>query len=356
MINSVANGSAAHEISDSEFALLIAPFEPLVSPIAIAVSGGADSMGLAGLMAAWATQKKRSSKELVAFIVDHGLRDGSAQEAKLTQNRLTVLGIEAHILNRDGGILTSAIQAQAREARYQLLNEACKERGCLHLLTAHHAGDQAETVAMRKIRSKSNDSPGLAGMPLRRITGQTELLRPLLQVAPERLVATCKARGLNWVEDPSNLDRRFERVRVRQYLEQKKSEQDSLLSLAAQIDYTRKEALQTAIDLVSQTAFIHSNTTISINIQGFLKGDFLAQTGALALCLVRIGAPIKPVSFEKKQLERAIIVSFKQGRQTSLGRCVLSPKKGQVTIYRDPRIVTKRPPQPFCAEVIADSR
>jgi tRNA(Ile)-lysidine synthase len=98
-------------------------------------------------------------------------------------------------------------------ARYRLLRDECRRRGILHLLLAHHADDQAETVAMRLARRSGPD--GLAGMAALVDQPEVRLLRPLLGESRARLTATLLARGVQWLDDPSNVDPRFERARLR---------------------------------------------------------------------------------------------------------------------------------------------
>ena len=117
-------------------------------------------------------------------------------------------------LNRPQRPLPRAgLQAAARAARYRLLRDECRRRGILHLLLAHHADDQAETVIMRAARQSGAD--GLAGMAALVEQPEVRLLRPLLAVPRARLTATLLARGVRWLDDPSNLDPRFERARLR---------------------------------------------------------------------------------------------------------------------------------------------
>ena len=196
-----------------EFTSLMAPFAPFESRpvLAVAVSGGRDSLALALLAHDWASARQG---RVQALIVDHGLRPASAAEARLTQERLAALGIAAEILVWSGAKPVSGVQEAARQARYRLLFEACRRHGILHLLLAHHADDQAETVAMRAARNSGPD--GLAGMAALVEHRDARLLRPLLGVSRARLTATLEARGVGWIDDPSNEDRRFERVRVRQ--------------------------------------------------------------------------------------------------------------------------------------------
>lgn len=196
-----------------EFAALLAPFAPFEArPVsAVAVSGGRDSLALALLAHEWANAR---DGRVLALIVDHGLRPESADEARTTRERLDGAGIAAEILPWSGDKPSTRLQQAARDARYRLLFAACRRHGILHLMTAHHADDQDETVAMRAARESGPD--GLAGMAAVVEHRDLRLLRPLLGVPRRRLTATIEARGVAWIDDPSNEDRRFERVRVRQ--------------------------------------------------------------------------------------------------------------------------------------------
>ena len=186
-----------------------APFEPRPR-LALAVSGGADSMALAWLCRRWV---RRRRGELVAFVVDHGLRPESAVEAERVRSWLEALDIAAHILRWTGPKPETRLQERAREARYALLFAACRERQFFHLLLAHRLEDQLETVAMRARRGSG--PRGLAGIPAERFVADVRLLRPLLEIPRSRLEATLRAAGIPWLEDPSNLDLRFERARLR---------------------------------------------------------------------------------------------------------------------------------------------
>jgi tRNA(Ile)-lysidine synthase len=198
---------------EHEFAELMARFGPFEAQplLAVAVSGGRDSLALALLAHDWAAARQG---RVLALIVDHGLRPESGAEARTTLERLGRLGIAGEILSWTGPKPAAGLQRAARDARYRLLFAACRRHGILHLLVAHHAGDQAETVAMRAARRSGPD--GLAGMAAVVEHRDARLLRPLLGMSRDRLTATLRDRAVAWVDDPSNDDRRFERVRVRQ--------------------------------------------------------------------------------------------------------------------------------------------
>ncbi len=190
----------------------MAPFAPFEArpELAVAVSGGRDSLCLALLADQWA--RERGGKA-IAFIVDHGLRPEAAREAVATCELLASQGIESEVLHWTGPKPATGVQQAAREARYRLLRDACYQRGILHLLVGHQADDQAETVAMRAERRSGAD--GLAGMAAQLEWPEVRLLRPLLGVPRSRLSATLKVLGIAWIDDPSNLDPRFERARLR---------------------------------------------------------------------------------------------------------------------------------------------
>ena len=188
----------------------LGPFEPRPR-LAVAVSGGADSMALALLARAWAPRRRA---ELLALTVDHGLRPESSAEADLTLRRLAELGIAGRKLVATGLTRGPALAERARDVRYRLLLDACAEHGIAHLLLGHHRGDQVETVMMRALSASA--ARGLAGMPALTETRFARLLRPLLDIAPERLRALLTGLGIAWVEDPSNRDRGALRVRLRE--------------------------------------------------------------------------------------------------------------------------------------------
>ena len=200
------------EIRGDEFASLMLPFGPFeANPVlAVGVSGGRDSLSLALLSHEWARSR---GGHVLALIVDHGLRSEAAAEAVATSALLAEHGISSEILRWQGKKPDAGLQEAARSARYELLFEACRRKGILHLLVAHHADDQAETVEMRAARASGPD--GLAGMAALVEHRDGRLLRPLLAIPRRRLTSTLVERGIRWIEDPSNADPRFERSRLR---------------------------------------------------------------------------------------------------------------------------------------------
>lgn len=199
-------------LGPAEVEALLAVFAPFerAPRLAVAVSGGPDSMALALLAAAWAESRGGS---VTGLTVDHGLRPASAAEAAQVAAWLAARGIPCRRLVWEGPKPRAGVQAAARAARYRLLTDACRAEGILHLLLAHQREDQAETVAIRA-RRQSGPS-GLAGMAAVVETQGLRLLRPFLAVPKRRLIATLVEFGQPWLDDPGNLAACFERGRLR---------------------------------------------------------------------------------------------------------------------------------------------
>jgi tRNA(Ile)-lysidine synthase len=188
--------------------------------LVLAVSGGPDSTALMLLAARWVKARKPAAK-LLAVTVDHGLRAQAAAEAAAVKRLARRLGVAHRTLRWSGKKPKSGLQEAARDARYRLLAQAAQQAGYGHVLTAHTLDDQAETVLFRLARGSG--LAGLCGMaaaaPLP--TGDKSelfLVRPLLRLPKARLVATLKAAGVAYSDDPSNRDPRFSRARLRAFM------------------------------------------------------------------------------------------------------------------------------------------
>ncbi|TVR06050.1 MAG: tRNA lysidine(34) synthetase TilS [Salinarimonadaceae bacterium] len=178
----------------------------------LAVSGGPDSTALMRL-AADAAPLLAPLRFIVAT-VDHGLREAARAEAEGVVAQATALRMEARLLRWEAADRPArGVQQAAREARYRLLMNCARECGSDLLATAHTLDDQAETVLMRLAAGSGLD--GLAAMARRSPVGDIVVARPFLAIPKSRLVATCRARGWAYVEDPSNQDPAYTRPRLR---------------------------------------------------------------------------------------------------------------------------------------------
>ena len=185
-------------------------------PVGVAVSGGSDSLALLHLSHDWAQARGR---DLITFTFDHRLRDASAGEAARVGEICRGLGIRHEILQWDTPV---SRQSAARRARHAALACALKAQGGAILLTGHTADDQAETFLMRA--RQGSTWYGLAGMqaaspsPVWPEGAGIRIARPLLTARRSDLRRMLKARGAGWIEDPTNDNPVYERVRMRQLL------------------------------------------------------------------------------------------------------------------------------------------
>ena len=180
------------------------------APIAIALSGGPDSVALF-LVSDHLCRRRGVS--LRVLHVNHGLRAEADAEAAQVEALCRLRGRPCTILKWTGEKPTTGVHQAAREARYNLMAEACRSFGVTSLLVAHHLEDQAETVLHRIARDTGPD--GLAGMaPLTHLHG-IRLVRPLLSLSKAVLEAYVAAEEVPVFRDPSNQDRRFARSRLR---------------------------------------------------------------------------------------------------------------------------------------------
>ena len=178
----------------------------------LAVSGGSDSLAMLLLANA------AFSGQFEVATVDHGLREASADECAFVAQVCEERGIQCETLSVEVG--EGNLQAEARRARYAAFERWVHDRGLAAIMTAHHADDQAETLIMRL--NRGSGVAGLAGV--RRDNdagaGRLRIVRPLLGFRRAELTGLVEASGLEAVQDPSNDDARFERVRIRQALSQ----------------------------------------------------------------------------------------------------------------------------------------
>lgn len=184
--------------------------------IAIACSGGLDSMVLLDLACGYA---RTAGHDLVVFHVHHGLSPNADSWQQHVERECRHRGVAFQAARVQVEQAGGGIEQGARLQRYQALGKLCREHGARLLLTAHHLDDQAETVLLQLLRGAgvagmggmdaANDAPGLLG------NDDLLLARPLLEAGRAECEAYARERGLSWVEDESNRDPRYARNALR---------------------------------------------------------------------------------------------------------------------------------------------
>lgn len=305
--------------------------------IAVAVSGGPDSMALMLLADRWARSR---GGHACGVTVDHGLRSDSAEEARTVASWLAASAIPHTVLRWTGAKPGSGIQEAAREARYDLLTGWCRERGVLHLLTAHHLQDQVETHLIRRRAGSGID--GLAGMSATRELEGCRLVRPLLAVPRERLAALLAAEGQPFLRDPSNLNPVFERARLRLAPADKipspfPGERGEVRGPAAELRARAREriAREQALDrLVARAVWLHPAGFGVLDPAVFAGVD--AETGARLLSRVVLcigGLRYPPRTARLARLLAALAQEKRPAR--TLGGCRFVPWRGRLLVVRE---------------------
>jgi tRNA(Ile)-lysidine synthase len=326
--------TGAAPLDAADFAALMAPLGPFESgPVfAVGVSGGADSLALCLLAQQWA---RSVGGAVVALSVDHGLRTESAAEAQQVAAWLAPHGISHHILRWCGEKPSSGIQAAAREARYALMRGWCAANGVLYLLLAHHQDDQAETFLLRLARGSGVD--GLAAMAAQAAHVEVTLLRPLLDVPHARLVATLRARGQSWIEDPSNASLAYQRVRLRQMMPVLAREGLGGACLTATARRLRRA--RQALDCATNDLMVRA---VSLDHRGFAwltMADVTRAPDDIALRLIgrlcrTLGGTLYPPRLDRLERLFAELLAGLGGRRTFCG-CLFVPKKQGLLVCRE---------------------
>jgi tRNA(Ile)-lysidine synthase len=329
-----AAADATRPLDAAEFAALMArfaPFEP-APHLAVAVSGGADSLALALLAQRWAAA---AAGRVTVLTVDHRLRAAAAGEAAQTGDWLAARGIAHVILRRDALPDCGGVQAAARAARYRLLEGWCAASGVLHLLVAHNLEDQAETLLLRLARGSGLD--GLAGMATCVEHRQCRLLRPLLAIPRARLEATLRAMGQPWIDDPSNRDPAYARVRLRQaqsVLAASGLGAERLAETAARLGRARRALEGAVAALLAAAVVIHPAGFARVDAAALAAAPDEVALRALAAVLATVSGAAYPPRLER--LER-LYQAWREGlgRGRTLGGCRVLPRQGGVLVCRE---------------------
>lgn len=211
------------------------------------MSGGSDSVALLYLLKEAFAE---TSVDLFVATVNHGLREEAETEARHVADIARDLGLPHTILVWEDGPVAGNLQDQARDARYRLLADWANTNHIAAVALGHTADDQAETVLMRMRRASG--VTGLAAMNPRRMQSGVAFVRPLLKLRRECLRSYLAQKGVEWVDDPSNSDPRFERVRTREALKHLEPLGLSVEALCAVADNMAKA--RDALDWYSFTA------------------------------------------------------------------------------------------------------
>jgi tRNA(Ile)-lysidine synthase len=304
--------------------------------IALAVSGGADSLALMLLAQRWATGLDPAPR-LFVYSVDHGLRPEAADEVAMVLRAAATLGLPARGLAWTGAKPETGVQEAARIARYRLMGSAMAEDGATVLLTAHHLQDQAETVLMRMAHGSGIE--GLRGMAVMADIEGIRVHRPLLAVDPTALRAVVDAAGLTPAEDPSNTDPHYERVRWRQAMPELAAlglDAAALSLFAERMAETDAAIAQMADGCFAEIVRLDGFGAARIELAPFVGLSPAISTRLLGRVLNIVGGRQKPRALGQVERLRQTIAEQGLAKATTVLGCVIRIKDGAVAVAREP--------------------
>jgi len=298
----------------------------------VAVSGGPDSLALAFLSKIYSIKKNLDTK---FFIVDHKLRNGSTDEALKVKQILGKFKINVEILTWIGRKPNTNIQSTARNARYDLLFSKSKQLGINYILTGHQQGDLIENFFIRMLRGSG--LKGLVSLDKKNKINDVNLLRPLLDEKREDLEFLSNFVFNFYVKDPSNNNEKFQRIKVRRFIENLKinglesnkfvKTLQNLKSSNEVVDFYVRENLN------KNTHYLRNENKLILNKDFFLQ-PYEIVFRCLSNAIKMIGG--KYYSVRGKKTENLIHkLQNNQAFRVTLGGCIVEKINQTVIIYEE---------------------
>jgi tRNA(Ile)-lysidine synthase len=308
-----------------------APAEP--KRIGVAVSGGGDSIALLHLLHRCAPH---TGWTLQAVTVDHGLRPESAAEAAGVAAYCAKLGVPHTTLRWDHGAIAGNVMDAARRARLRLIGAWAVQQDISYVALGHTADDRAETFLMALARSSGLD--GLAGMRFRWLEHGVQWDRPLLNHSRAELRSYLRRNGVSWVDDPTNDDEAFTRIKARKALTALATLGITVKSLKTNINHLSmvREALRERLQSAAAAHVTEIAGTLQIDYAAFrampreLQRRFLqAAIGWLS------GVEYPPRMTKQDNLGQYM----RAGWDATLSGCCFRSKDKVIRILREPKAV-----------------
>ena len=299
---------------------------------AVAVSGGPDSLALAFLAKIYSLKKKISSK---FFIVDHRLRPESTNEAKLVKNILKLYSINAQILSWKGIKPSKNIQSIARKKRFELLYIRCEKSKIKNILLGHHLDDLIENFFIRLDRGSG--LKGLISLDVKSQYKNLNVVRPLLSQKKEDLIFLSKHVFNFFVDDPSNIDEKYKRTRIRKMIDEfikNGLDKEKLLQTIKNLKYSNNVVdFYVNKNLNKNTIYFEKKDKLILNKNFFIQ-SYEVIFRSLSDCLRMVGKKYYPV--RGKKLDR-IISDIKNDSlsRVTLGGCIVEKVNQTIIISKE---------------------
>ena len=302
---------------------------------AVGVSGGPDSLSLAFLSKCFSI---KSNVQIKFYIVDHKLRKNSSSEARLVCSILKKIGINCKVLIWKGKKPIANIQAAARKKRYYLLTKQCKKDNIENLLLGHHIDDLYENFLIRLLRGSGLKGLTSFGNKSEYKVNNINILRPLMSLEKNELIYLSKKVFGHYIEDPSNLDENFKRIKIRNLISNLKKE--GLDKKKLKLTINNLKGSEDSINFYVKKN-IDNNATFFKNKNTFLVNNiFFDQPNeivfrSLSFLIKLIGG--KYYNARGKNIQSLIkkIKKDEIGKKTTLGRCFIEKFQKTIIISRE---------------------
>ena len=301
--------------------------------IALAVSGGRDSMALMYLVYRWKAHLALNI-EIEVLTVNHNLRKAAEDECGFVQKIAKNYGFKHKVLIWEHEHVETSIQEKARKARYQLMLDYVREENIDTILTAHTSDDNIETFIMRLAKGSGLD--GLKSINVIRHADGIQIERPLLSLSRSLTTEILRSTGNEWLDDPTNEDERFERVKIRNNISSLSSLNISSGNLTKTIQRLTRahESISFFTNLVSQelvelSELGHADVNFD-KLRNYPKEIILR---VLAKALTDINGGTVSLS----SLEAVFAELIKTERCKTLNGCQIIPQKNKYVIVRENR-------------------
>lgn len=308
----------------------------LSTHLAIAVSGGSDSIALLIMMDRWS---KDNNVKLSMLTVDHNLRDQSKFEVEYVKELSVNLGHECIVLAWDHEKNFANLQERAREGRYKLMTDFCNNHNIYTLLTAHHQDDYIENFHIRSERKS-----GILGLSSSAVNycNDIRILRPLFNIEKQDLVNYLLDNEIKWFEDESNNSIKYQRNRVRQTIAKyDEVYKEKILSEQVRVNDEALIIKNDLIKAIAESVAIYQYGFAKVNLQILNEFSTEIKLHLLSFVLNMISGKSKVPRSESTLLIVSIIERAENFTKTLHG-CVVKKIGCNLLIYRE---LGKHPPK-----------
>ena len=298
----------------------------------VAISGGPDSLALSFLSKIYSIKNFLKVKYL---IVDHKLRKNSTSEAKFIKKKLKKFSINLDILTWHGTKPKKNIQSIARDKRYKLLINEAKKLKIKNILLGHHLDDLFENFFIRILRGSG--LKGLVSLDQRTKNEKVNLIRPLLNLDKKDLIYVSKYIFDTFIQDPSNEDDKFKRVKIRNFLKQLELEgldRNKFLLTIKNLKFANENIkFYTKKNLLENTSFLEKKESVVLK-ENFFHHSTEVVFRSFTEIIKLIGKKYYPV--RGKKIDNIIkSINTESSFKVTLGGCVIKKINRTIIVSKE---------------------